>query len=131
VDVFRRNCAVCHRIGAEGGLVGPQLDGIGNRGLERIVEDVLDPNRNVDAAFRTQTLTRKDGTVATGLFRREEGAQLILADFAGKEFPIPKADLQARAESETSLMPPAFADIIPAAEFDDLLCYLLSQKNGK
>ena len=131
VDVFRRNCAACHRIGAEGGLVGPQLDGIGNRGLERIVEDVLDPNRNVDAAFRTQTLTRKDGTVATGLFRREEGAQLVLADFAGKEFSIPKADLQARAESETSLMPPAFADIIPAAEFDDLLSYLLSQKNGK
>lgn len=131
VDVFRRNCAACHRIGAEGGLVGPQLDGIGNRGIERIIEDVLDPNRNVDAAFRTQTLTRKDGTVATGLFRREEGAQLVLADFAGKEFTIPKADLQSRTESETSLMPPAFGDIIPAAEFNDLLAYLLSQRNGK
>jgi putative heme-binding domain-containing protein len=130
-DVFRRNCVACHRIGAEGGLVGPQLDGIGNRGLERIVEDVLDPNRNVDAAFRTLTLTRKDGTVATGLFRREEGAQLVLADFAGKEFTIPKAEVQSRTESETSLMPPAFGDIIPAAEFNDLLAYLLSQRNGK
>lgn len=130
-EVFQRNCAVCHRIGTEGGLVGPQLDGIGNRGLERIMEDVLDPNRNVDAAFRTLTLTRKDGTVATGLFRREEGAQLVLADFAGKEFSFPKAELQSRTESETSLMPPAFGDIIPAAEFNDLIAYLLSQRNGK
>jgi putative heme-binding domain-containing protein len=130
-DVFRRNCVVCHRIGAEGGLVGPQLDGIGNRGVERIIEDILDPNRNVDAAFRTIMLTRKDGTVATGLFRREEGAQLVFADFAGKEFTIPKADLQSRMESETSLMPPAFGDIIPAAEFNDLIAFLLSQRNGK
>jgi putative heme-binding domain-containing protein len=131
IDVFRRNCAVCHRIGAEGGLVGPQLDGIGNRGVDRIIEDILDPNRNVDAAFRTITLTRKDGTVATGLFRREEGAQLVLADFAGKEFTIAKSEVQARTESETSLMPPAFGDIIPAGEFNDLLAYLLSQRNGK
>jgi hypothetical protein len=39
--------------------------------------------------------------------------------------------LQSRTESETSLMPPAFADIIPAAEFNDLIAYLLSQRNGK
>ncbi|HET6410301.1 MAG TPA: PVC-type heme-binding CxxCH protein [Chthoniobacteraceae bacterium] len=130
-DVFRRNCVACHRVGAEGGLVGPQLDGIGNRGLERIIEDVLDPNRNVDAAFRTQTITRKDGTVATGLFRREEGAQLILADFAGKEFPIAKDDVQSRSESETSLMPPSLGDIMPATEFNDLIAYLLSQRSEK
>ena len=48
-----------------GGLVGPQLDGIGNRGLERLVEDVLDPNRNVDRAFRTHLLTLKNGDVIT------------------------------------------------------------------
>lgn len=130
-EVFQRNCAVCHRIGAEGGLVGPQLDGVGNRGLERLVEDILDPNRNVDAAFRTQTVTRKDGTVMAGLFRREEGAQLVLADFTGKEFSVPKADVQTRAESETSLMPPAFGEVIPEAEFNDLLAYLLSQRGGK
>jgi putative heme-binding domain-containing protein len=127
-DSYRRNCAVCHQLGNDGGLVGPQLDGVGNRGMERIVEDILDPNRNVDAAFRTQTLTRKDGTIATGLFRREEGAQLVLADFAGKEFTLPKADVQTRAESETSLMPPAFGELIPEAEFYDLLAYLISQR---
>ena len=51
--VFEKNCAACHQLRGRGGLVAPQLDGIGNRGLERILEDVLDPNRNVDAAVCT------------------------------------------------------------------------------
>jgi putative heme-binding domain-containing protein len=127
-DVFGRNCAVCHRVGTTGALIGPQLDGVGNRGLDRLVEDILDPNRNVDAAFRMQTITRKDGTVLAGLFRRDEGAQVVFADFTGKEFNLPKADIQARSESETSLMPPGMSEIIPEAEFYDLLAFLLSQR---
>ena len=51
--VYDQNCAICHQIDGQGGLVGPQLDGIGGRGLDRLLEDILDPNRNVDHAFRT------------------------------------------------------------------------------
>lgn len=50
--VFVKHCAVCHTIANEGAKIGPQLDGIGIRGLDRLLEDVLDPNRNVDMAFR-------------------------------------------------------------------------------
>src|SRR5262249_54137899 len=46
--VFEKACGVCHQLDGKGAVVGPQLDGIGNRGLERLIEDVLDPNRNVD-----------------------------------------------------------------------------------
>src|SRR5581483_8462125 len=46
--VFEKHCAACHQIGGQGAKVGPQLDGIGNRGAERLLEDVLDPSRNVD-----------------------------------------------------------------------------------
>ena len=71
--LFTKNCAACHRIGDEGGKVGPQLDGVGNRGLDRVMEDILTPSRNVDAAFRATTLTLLDGRVVTGLVVREEG----------------------------------------------------------
>jgi hypothetical protein len=47
---------------------------------------------------------------------------------AGKEFNVAKADIQARSESETSLMPPGMSEIIPEAEFYDLLAFLLSQR---
>src|SRR5205823_1098758 len=50
---FVKTCAICHQIAGQGKVIGPQLDGIGSRGLDRLIEDVLDPNRNVDPAFRT------------------------------------------------------------------------------
>ena len=68
----------------KGAKIGPQLDGIGIRGLERLLEDTLDPSRNVDQAFRTTILNLKSGQVVSGLLLKEEGEVLVLADAAGK-----------------------------------------------
>jgi len=125
--VFTQNCAVCHRVDGQGGLVGPQLDGIGNRGLERLCEDILDPNRNLDHAFRTHTFTLKDGDIVSGLPRREEGELIIIADSTGKEIPIPKQNVRERHESDVSLMPENFGEIIAPADFNNLLAFLLSK----
>ncbi|MEK7674827.1 MAG: HEAT repeat domain-containing protein [Verrucomicrobiota bacterium] len=131
LGVFTKNCAVCHSIDGQGAVIGPQLDGIGGRGLERIIEDVLDPNRNVDRAFRTHILKLKDGDVASGLPRREEGELVILADSTGKEFSVPKKEIEMRRESESSLMPENFGDIIPPEDFHHLMAYLLSIGSGQ
>ncbi len=128
--VFAQNCSVCHQIDGSGGLVGPQLDGIGNRGLERLVEDVLDSNRNVDRAFRTHVLTLKSGDVISGLPRREEGEVVVLADSTGKEISVAKKDIQERHESETSLMPENFGEILPPEDFNHLMAYLLSKASS-
>ncbi len=126
--LFSVSCAPCHQIDGAGGLVGPQLTGIGNRGLDRLCEDILDPNRNVDKAFRQTLLTLKDGDVLSGLMRREEGDLLILADATGREFSVRKADLRERRESDQSLMPDNFGEAIPAGDFNHLLAYLLTQR---
>ena len=125
--VFQRACAACHQIDGQGGLVGPQLTGIGNRGLERLCEDILDPNRNVDSAFRSSLFILKDGGVESGLIRREEGATVIYADSTGKEHSLVKAQIQERRESSTSLMPDNLGETIPAEDFNNLLAYLLSK----
>ena len=126
-QLYVKNCVVCHQIGGEGGLVGPQLDGIGGRGVERLCEDVLDPNRSVDHAFRTTLLVLKDEDVISGLFRREEGATLVLADSTGKEIRVQKNQVAQRKESDTSLMPENFGELLTADEFNDLMAYLLSK----
>lgn len=128
-EVFRNNCSACHRIAGEGGLVGPQLDGIGIRGAERLCEDILDPNRNVDSAFRQTLLTLKDDDVVSGLFRREEGATLVLADATGAEIKVQKSQVKARVESATSLMPDVVGDALSPADFNDLIAWLLTQRN--
>jgi putative heme-binding domain-containing protein len=130
-DVYARNCAVCHTIEGKGGMVGPQLDGIGGRGPDRLLEDILDPNRNVDRAFRMTVVTLKNGSVVSGLYRREEGAQLVLADLAAQESRVPAGDIASRKETETSLMPPTFSELVSEADMNDLLAFLLSKRVPK
>ena len=126
--VFAKHCAACHQIAGQGTVVGPQLDGIGNRGLDRLLEDVIDPNRNVDVAFHTTTLVMADGRVVTGLFRREAGATLVLADDKGKEFTIDKVDVQEQKKSPVSIMPANVGEIVSPQDCYDLMAYLLAQR---
>jgi putative heme-binding domain-containing protein len=128
--VFEKNCAACHQIGGKGAKVGPQLDGIGNRGLDRLLEDVLDPNRNVDQTFRTTNLALKDGQVVSGLLLREEGAVLLMADAQGKERRVPADSVEERAIAPLSPMPANMADQIAEPDFYRLLAYLLAQREG-
>ena len=127
--VFEKHCAACHQIAGQGSVVGPQLDGIGSRGLERIIEDVLDPNRNVDVAFRTTTMRLTDGRVVSGLFRRAEGSQLVFADNQGKEFTLAKDEIDEEAKTALSLMPANVPEIVSPEEFHDLVGYLLGQRH--
>jgi len=125
-QVFAKNCANCHQVGGQGARIGPQLDGVGARGLDRLLEDVLDPNRNVDQAFRQTTLTLKKGQLLTGLLLKEEGAVLVLADSQGKEVRVAKDEVEERSTSQVSPMPGNFAEQIPESDFNNLLAYLLT-----
>ena len=129
-EIFKQQCSVCHAVDGQGASIAPQLDGVGARGADRLLEDILDPNRNVDRAFRTLLVIRKDGEVESGLLRREEGEMVVLADSTGKELSIPKADVREQRESETSLMPDNFADLLSVDDLNHLLAFLLS-KTGK
>jgi putative heme-binding domain-containing protein len=129
--VFTKVCAGCHQIDGQGAIVGPQLDGVGARGAERIIEDIVDPNRNVDHAFVTTSFVLTDGDVVSGLFRREEGETVVYAEATGKENTIPKKQIKERHQSELSLMPEGLAESLTPQEFNDLLAYLLSKTATK
>jgi putative heme-binding domain-containing protein len=129
--VFERNCAICHQLQGKGAKVGPQLDGIGSRGLERLLEDVLDPNRNVDQSFRVTNLALQNGQIVSGLLLREEGEILVVADAQGKEIRVPKASVEERSTAQLSPMPANLSAQIPDAEFQDLMKYLLDRREEK
>jgi putative heme-binding domain-containing protein len=126
--IFEKNCMICHRLANQGPLIGPQLDGVGSRGLDRLLEDILDPNRNVDQAFRSTMLVLDDGRTMSGLVLREEGQVIVLADAQGKEVRVTKGNVTERSVSQLSPMPADFVERVPEAEFNNLMAYLLSQR---
>ena len=126
-EMFKKSCLICHQIAGEGKQVGPNLDGIGNRGLERVLEDVLAPNRNVDAAFRTTTVVTTDGKAYSGLLKELEGNRVSITDSQAKETILQSDEIEERKAATTSPMPSNVGETLTESQLRDLIAYLLQQ----
>lgn len=127
-QVFVTHCAACHQINNQGGLIGPQLDGIGSWGSNALATKILDPNRNISEAFRMYTIKLRSGVVRTALFRRDDAQSITYADVTGAEFVVPRNDIAEVQASRHTLMPDQFGTVLAEKEFTDLLSYLLAVK---
>jgi putative membrane-bound dehydrogenase-like protein len=126
--IFSQNCSACHQIAGNGGLVGPQLDGIGNWGVKALTEKILDPNRNISESFRSYNITLKNDKTLTGLYRRTEGETMVFADPTGQEFSVANRDIKDYKASTYTLMPDQFRHSIPEKDFYALMEYLVNVK---
>jgi putative heme-binding domain-containing protein len=123
---FAKYCAACHRIGGKGAEIGPDLDGVSVRGVERLLEDLIDPSRNVDPAFRQTSIVTKDGGILSGIVIEVGNETLEVRDVAGKVTRVPFADVAKKVASSNSLMPQGLDLAISESELYDLLAFLLA-----
>ncbi len=128
-ELFKKHCSICHQVAGQGKKVGPNLDGIGNRGLDRVLEDVLAPNRNVDINFRTSTIVTTEGLAINGLARDLEGDRVSIFDSQGRETILTRDDIDERVTSSMSPMPANVSEILNEQEFRNLLAWLLTLRH--
>jgi putative heme-binding domain-containing protein len=126
--IYESHCSMCHQINNKGGLIGPQLDGVGNWGKTALATKILDPNRNISENFRTYNISLNNGQIVSGLFRREEGQTLVLANQLGEEFTVSRLEIKEMVASKYTLMPDDFHTSLSKEEFNGLLVYLLNIK---
>ena len=126
-EVFRRPdlaCVSCHRIGREGGEIGPPLDAIGSaQPLELIIGMVIEPQREIKEGFETLKVTTKKGEVIVGRIVASNAAELTLLDPAAAEHTVAEADIAGR-EMIGSLMPAGLTDGLSPEDLRDLFAYL-------
>ena len=125
--VFQNHCASCHQIKRKGSLVGPQLDGIGSRGVLRLAEDILDPNRNVDSHFHLTNFTFKNGSKSSVFITGERGEALQVRNLLGNSLRLQKSQIESRETVSISLMPSNFDKIISPKDFANLMEWLRTQ----
>jgi putative membrane-bound dehydrogenase-like protein len=130
-EVFRNAdksaCLTCHRLGAEGENIGPDLSGIGRR-LSRvhILESILEPSRTIAPSYETIVVVLADGRVLSGVKVLEDDSTLTLGDALGKTHPIKKVDIDEKQLQSKSTMPDGLAEKLSDREFIDLIAYLTS-----
>jgi putative heme-binding domain-containing protein len=118
-------CLSCHKVGKQGGEVGPDLSTVGACiKPEVVVEGVFWPNRTVKAGFMAVAVELASGQVIQGVVKEESAKQLVLRDALGKLHRIAKKDVEERREIG-SLMPDGLTAAMTPQERRDLIRYLL------
>ena len=119
--VFQRTCAPCHKMYGEGGSIGPDITGSNRANLEYLLSNVLNPNAEVQDAYRMVVVTTRDGRTRAGNVIAETDRQITLRIVGGDPVAIVKADIQSRESTATSMMPPGLFDALTDREVIDLV----------
>ena len=122
-------CSACHRVGPDGGRVGPDLTRVGAiRSGGDLLESILLPSSTFAQGYENFALRLADGTTATGVIARRTDDLLVLRDAAGAERQMPRRDVRDMKRSPVSVMPEGLERAMTEQEFRDLLAYLRSLK---
>ncbi len=114
------DCQRCHSGGH--GAVGPDLAGLPARsGAEQMLRSVVDPQAEIAPGFANIVVTRRDGSIASGVFLEETAEALRLRE-GDTEIAVPLAEIASRSPLSSG-MPPMGLALAPE-QLRDLIAYL-------
>ena len=120
-------CAKCHRVGGEGGRIGPALDRIASRRApEFVMESIVQPSKEIASEYEAVAVATKDGKVVTGLRVNETNFSVQLYEENGRFHSLLKRDLEDFKVLKKSLMPENIAELLTVKELHDVFAYLMS-----
>lgn len=123
------NCVACHRIGQEGGQIGPDLTHIGSiRSGRDLLEAIVFPSSTFVRGYQPYLIITIDGRVESGNIVRETEDMIYVQTQVGSPIAIPKNSIDEIAPSTVSIMPQGFDRILSQQEVADLVSYLASLK---
>jgi putative heme-binding domain-containing protein len=126
-DITGAGCIRCHKVGNEGGSVGPDLSDIGGKlGREHLIESVLEPSRQIVEGYRPTLIATGDGRVLTGLVQGETADALTLWDARAQSQVVAKSSIEERRYADISIMPEGLTTGLSREQFADLIAYLES-----
>jgi putative heme-binding domain-containing protein len=127
----RTKCSVCHRVGSEGGAVGPELTQIGGKfDRSHLIESLLEPSRQIVEGFRTSIFDTAEGTIVSGVVKSRSDHHVNLLDANNRSVQLAVADIQQEKVAQQSIMPEGLANELTEREFTDLVAYLESLQSG-
>ncbi len=120
-------CKSCHRIGGEGGLVGPDLSQIGRKyDRAQLLRELLQPSEKIDPQYITWLVETSDGQVLTGVLKSRTESEIVLMDAQGKQLTVSSDNIEQMVPQSQSLMPEQLLRDMTPQQVADLLAYLSS-----
>ena len=123
-EIFKKNCATCHRVAGIGVDVGPDIADTRTKTLEGLLNDIIAPNAAIDANYVNYVVATKDGRILTGLLTAESASSITLLRAERQTDVVLRKDIDEIASTGISLMPEGLEKSISFQEMADLLVFL-------
>lgn len=125
----RAACFACHRVGEEGGRIGPDLGAIAERRTRRdLLESIVFPSASLARGFESFTVATDDGRVHVGLLLNETADSVTVRSADQRETRVRRDAIEQMLPSPVSIMPQGLDRTLDTRQLSDLLAYLMSLK---
>lgn len=122
--LFARHCLACHQVQGRGARVGPELSGVGSRPKSALLEDILNPGKDVSPDFVNYVAVTKQGQVVNGLLAADTPTLVRLRGPQGAEEAILRNEIEELRPSGQSFMPEGFEQTLTMQDIAHLLEFL-------
>jgi quinoprotein glucose dehydrogenase len=122
------SCARCHKVGPDGGEVGPVLDGIASKQTrEYLLESLVAPNAKIAPGFESLTVVLKDGRNFAGVAKPGGADEVVINSVEDGVMKFKLADV-AKVQKGQSAMPDTMILVLSKRDIRDLVEFLASLK---
>ncbi len=123
-ELFKANCAVCHKFKNEGNPVGPDLATLADKPTADWLIGILDPNRAVEDKYIGYVIITRSQAVHIGVITVETPTSLTLRTLTGQEEVILRTNIKSLQSTGVSLMPEGLEATLAPLALADLLSHL-------
>jgi putative membrane-bound dehydrogenase-like protein len=128
--VFASHCATCHKIGAEGNTIGPDLTGIGKKfDKTGLLDAIINPSAAIVFGYEPWLINTKDGESVYGFLIAENKQTIVVKDISGQKHTIDVQKISSKKKQDKSLMPDPITNGLTEQDLADIVGYLQGLRN--
>jgi putative heme-binding domain-containing protein len=125
-----KRCAVCHRLGAKGAAVGPDLAASARRKSgEQLLRDIVEPGASIAQGFEQTAVATNDAERVVGIKKEETPEYIRLYDTSSIPPPlrtIYREQIHAVNTDQRSSMPGGYGRMLSQEDLRAIVAYLKS-----
>lgn len=121
---YMARCMACHKAGANGLAVGPDLITVKTKGREALLEAILVPHKEVASQFIAYTVNTKDGQTFAGIITNDTASSMTIKMMGGLEKTLQRSEIKGSSSTGQSLMPEGLETGMTVEDMADLLSFI-------
>ncbi|MCA9084397.1 MAG: c-type cytochrome [Planctomycetaceae bacterium] len=126
-------CYKCHRFAGKGGIVGPDITGVGRRfNAQNLLESIIEPSKVISDQYESTVFVTDSGKQIIGRVVNLNGDRLMVSENMldpGRLTTVQRDEIEEMFTSKVSMMPAGLLNNLTKDEILDLIAWLQSGGN--